>query len=357
MAAMTKAGVLALVLAGCGKLDGFEGEVSPLATFQFEVTGDFESVRVAGADNEKLHVALVWGAQWLPDAICFLPPESPDVAEVVAVGCRDPFGFIPDRVSDEVPADANALPVFALPSADVMVGDVTARIAYASLVVYDDRNDTEGLQLGRSQNTPDLDDGPPDPIVVRDIVYGASFVTMTEPDVRIALREGGYNAGAAFYPRKGCGEPAPGFSVVAAGGFTAEAAIASVSIGTLPSQNPATCSESAPAGAVIPIALRDPTKIQDVGCVGRRSDGSIRYREPPPEGIDMTNREVACAKVPDFGSGAGAGIVQLLVSSRSDARCKGLTHYVLRGCFDDAACAVPDWDVTATPPSWWPCAP
>jgi hypothetical protein len=192
--------------------------------------------------------------------------------------------------------------------------------------------------------------GVPDP--GRDIVYGASFVTMTEPDTRVALREGAYNDQFAFYPRVGCGEPLRGFSIVSAGGFTPAEALASALVGKLPEQDPATCSEQS-SDALVSIPLRAASEIMETGCIGRRADSSVRYRQPPIEPVDLTNRVAACVKVPDFGE--GTDIMQYVVSSRSDDRCKILTHFVLRGCDEDAACALPEWDITATPPAWWPC--
>ena len=366
MASLTRSLALAAMLVGCGSVDGFEGDAPPLATFTFEVVGDLEAVRVPDASNEKLRVALVWGAQWLPEALCVLPPASPEVAAVLDAGCRDPFGFVPDRAStvvEAVPGQAASLAVFALPSADVMVGDVTGRIAYAALVVFDDRDGDDLLRLARSRDLQGAEDdhGPeePEPIedpVTKDIVYGSSFVSMTEPDTRIALREGAFNLGAAFYPRKGCGEPLPGFSVLTAGGFTREAALAAALVGQLPAQDPATCTERRPEDATVTVPLRVADEVSQLRCVGRRGDSSVRYRQPPVDMPDLTNRAVACARVPTFGDENAEEIVQLLVSSRSDEPCKGITHFVLRGCREDARCALPEWDIRTTPPAWWPCS-
>lgn len=350
-------------VSACGNLDGFGGEVPALSTFAFEIIGDFEAVRATDASNESLHVAVVWGAQWLPEPLCVLPPESAEVAALVAAGCRDPLSFVPDRASATVPARPNepgSVSLFALPSSDVMVGTVTGRIAYASLVVFDDRDGTGALELSRSRNVPGGDEGhvepgDEDPPPGADLVYGASFVTMTEPDVRIVLREGTYNERAAFYPRFGCGEPAPGFSIAAAGGFTTQAAISATLAGSVPAQDPATCREEDPEEVVVPISLRSPAQVSELRCVGRRGDSSVRYRQPPVEPPALTNRVTACAKVPRFGSDEAEDIVQLVVSSRSDEPCKGLTHYLLRGCEEDAACVLPEWDITATPPAWWTC--
>lgn len=119
-------------------------------------------------------------------------------------------------------------------------------------------------------------------------------------------------------------------------------------------QDPATCGELG-TDAVIPIPLSPAEQVREIGCIGRRADSSVRYRQPPTEPIDLANRVAACAPVPDFGTGDAAGITQYVVSSRSDERCKIITHYVLRGCDEDAACALPEWDITQTPPAWWPC--
>jgi hypothetical protein len=358
MAALSKFAIV-LAVSACGDVQGFSGEVPPLATFQLEVTGDFEAVRTPEATGESLAVALVWGAQWLPEPMCFLPAESPAAEAVIAEGCRDAFGFVPDRSTESIAITPNVpaeLSLFDLPAADVLVGDVTSRIAYASLVVYDDRDRDGKLDFARPRGIPNNGGNPPDLVELDDdIVYGASFVAMTEPDVRIALREGAYNDRFAFYPRAGCGEPPLGFSVVAAGGFTREAALAAALTGELPVQDPATCSERALDAATIQIPLRPVPEVAEVRCTGRRADSSVRYRAPPVDMPDFEARTQACAGIPDFGTGTSAGIVQLVVSSHHEEPCKSITHYVLRGCEDDAACALPEWDLTATPPAWWPC--
>jgi hypothetical protein len=116
-----------------------------------------------------------------------------------------------------------------------------------------------------------------------------------------------------------------------------------------------TCSEHALDELTVQIPLRPVAEVREVRCRGRSADSSVRYRDPDPDMPDFTNRELACAGVPDFGTGTAAGLVQLVVSSRSDEPCKQVTHYVLRGCEEDAACPLPEWDLTNSPPAWWPC--
>jgi hypothetical protein len=360
-----------LLVAACGRLQGFGGDAPPLATFNVLFQGDLAPLRPTGVTGEHaLRVALVWGAQWLTEPFCVLPAESPGVAAVIDAGCRDPFGFVPTAVSVSVPIAIDVpatLTLSQLPAADVMVGDVTARVAYASLVVFDDRNDTGTLELARQFRGFMGDrEGPPGIFVPEppDIIYGASFVTMTAPDQRVAYREGAFDTRSAFYPRAGCDPPPPGFSVLAAGGFTAEAALAALLGGGLPPEDPATCAVSAPAETTIAIAARAPAEVQEVGCEERRNDSSVRYREPPTSFTDAASRTWACAHLPTFDTTAAAGgagpasdLIQLVVSGRASDRCKLLTHYTLRGCFEDVNCAIPEWDFTANPPDWWPCGP
>jgi hypothetical protein len=353
----------ALALAGCGSLEGLGGPTPPLVTFNVQVNGDLASVRSPGDTTvPALNVALVWGDQWLTEPFCVLPPESPEAAAVIAAGCRDPFGFVALRVVANAPVTLGApasVTLYDLPSADVMVGDVTSRVAYGSFVVYDDRSGNGTLDLASPHRTAsgggDRRRGG-DTLDSSDVVYGASFVTMTAPDQRVAFREGMFNFGSAFYPRSGCDPPPQQqFSILSAGGFSAAAGLASAVAGTLPPEDPATCAEAAPGDAIVDIGLQAPADVREVSCLERTSDSSARYREPPTDSPDMSGRMTACAHLPSFDAGNQSSLIQLVVTGRPQDRCKGLTHYTLRGCRENVACPVPDWDYTATPPAWWPC--
>lgn len=349
----------ALALAGCGNLSGFGGSVPPLATVHVQVTGDFASVQVPGPGAPKLAAALVWGAQWQTEPLCALPTSDAQVQALLAAGCRDTFGFVPDRVAVNAPLgpDGSAeLDLLDLPAADVMVGDLTARVAYASIVIYDDRDGDGTLTLGRATRLGGRDPGRPDDTGTQttDVVYAASFVSMTQPDSRLAYREGGFDRTAAFYPRAGCGDPLPSFSLVTAGGFSAQAAVAAAVNHQLPPEDPSSCLEQ-PVDTPVALAYRAPGPLHELACSERTLDSSIRYREPPADPIDLTDRTAACAGVPDLGTGQAKGMIQYVVSGRADDSCVGLTHYTLRGCDNNPLCAPPDWDITKTPPSWWTC--
>lgn len=351
-----------LVLAGCDDLAGLEDELTPLARLEVEVTGDLDAVRLPEDEGEpaRLRVALVWGNQWLIEPFCFLPPESDAAEAAIAAGCRDPFGFAPERVAATVPVGDDGgrvtIELFDLPSADVMVGDVTARVAYGSVLVFDDRDDSGTLQLPR----PERDD-PDDPEDVDDFleyvdrVYGASFVSMTRPDRRVAFREGDFDELSAFYPRSGCDPPPPGFSVLDTGGFSREAALAAVLRGELPPEDPDECGIAALDDTVIEVALVERDEVRDVGCRVRRRDGSTRYREPPVASPDLEGQTWVCASFPSLGDEEEVPGTQFVIATPQEHPCVGLTHYALRGCDEEPDCDNPEWDRTESPPDWWPC--
>ncbi len=355
--------MLTLLLAGCSDhLVGLSGAPTPLARIQVQVEGDLAPLRPPGTENEtpQLRVALVWGAQWLNEPFCFLPPESSEADLLIQAGCRDSLGFAPARVAANVAVEVGVpatLDLFDLPAADVMVGDVTARIAYGSLIVYDDRDGSGTLELRRPSR--DGPEGPPPPdggpvVDSKDIVYGASFVSMALPDRRLAFREGGFLTAAAFYPRAGCEPPPPGFSLLSAGGFSLDEARAAAILGRLPEEDPATCATSTLDQAVVTIALTRPADVREVACRVRRTDGSVRYNEPPGDASVLTGRTWACVGFPTLGSDPVPG-QQLVIAAGADESCMGLTHYALKSCEEDPGCATPQWDRTASPPDWWPC--
>lgn len=363
MAAMTRIATLAAIsgsLLGCDSLVGFGGDATPLVTIHVQTTGDFESVRSPLATDPDLQVAVVWGTQWLPEALCFLPPESPEVAAAVSQGCRNPLSFTPTNVTSGgpitpgIPTDISLLE---LPAADLLFGDVTARVAYASLVVYDDRDHSGTLELARARRQPTRGFDPEEDAPTNDVVYGASFLAMTEPDTRLAYREGAFIE-TGYFPRHGCGVPLPAFSILTAGGFSIAAAVIATQNNMLPPEDPATCSENKPETTVVSIPLRPTAEVREVGCEQRRTDSSVRYREPPEMSPDFTMHSYACAKIPSLtGDSSENSQIQLIVATGADETCKGLTHYTLLGCDEGKLmCDSPEWDYRATPPDWWPCA-
>jgi hypothetical protein len=357
------AAMTACALVSCNDLDGLANEESPpLAIIQVEATGDFETVRTPSATDPDLRVAMVWGLQWLPEPLCFLPPESPEAAAVIAAGCRNVFSFTPNAVAATAPFTIgvqSTIELGVLPPAELMVGDITARVAYATFVIFDDRDHSGTLEFPRPQrlgNGRGPGGGPGGGEQSKDIVYASSFVSMTEPDTRLAFREGAF-VETGFFPRHGCNAPPAGFSIVSAGGFTFEDAITATLAGTLPSQAAGSCSEAKANGATVSLPFRPASDVGEVACEQRRTDSSVRYRQPPMDPIDFTDRTFACTKIPKFaGEPEAEGVVQLVVSGKAGDACKSISHFTLVGCDDGTfSCGTYEWDLREKKPSWWPC--
>ncbi len=242
---------LALALLACdGEVLGLAEEIEPLTTVRARVTGELP---LGDGRAPNLRVGLMWGTQAAVDPLCLFPPEAEGIEAVVATGCVDPLGFrtrggpsTPARVGEEV-----RIELVDLPTARDLVGEPGARVGYASLVAFDDRDDDGVLdppcakgrffRRGEGDDDDEPDERPGCGGDDHDPVLGASFVTMSEPDVRVGYREGRFDAAAAFYPREGCPAPAVGFSVLGAGGFSREEALAATAAGRLPAQDPDRC--------------------------------------------------------------------------------------------------------------------
>ncbi len=349
---------------GCSKPIGLGGAVTPLVQIQVQATDPTSVVPT----DAHLRVALVWGLQWQPEPFCFLPPESPEAAAVIAAGCPDSLGFVPNLVGADTPLEPGAPATIALdtlPDAAVMVGDPSARIAYASLIVYDDRNLDGTLDLRHPQRQQHRGEPINDAPGLADMVYGASFISMTQPDQRVAYREGGFDETVAFYPRRNCPDPPVSFSILSAGGFSAAEAMALAEQvpPQLPPEDPSTCATASPADTVVTIALQSPDGLSQLACTANDNGGVTYYREAPSSSPDLTaqrGQAWACASFPRLG-GDPAGVPpgqQLVVSGTPPPYepCLYTLHYTLRGCDSDPSCPVPSWDITSTPPDWWPCS-
>jgi hypothetical protein len=426
MAALTRVAAVGLALAALqacqGDLQSLKDVHAPLVTIQVKVTGDLEALRPPDGKDKPAHlrVALVWGQQFASQAFCYtqgifsqLPPglslsADPSAAAVYHAGCRDPFGFAFKQIGADVPVtvgEVTAIELDTLPSAAALVGDVTARVGYASLVVYDDRNGNGVLDALRANRLVDGSDevtpttssgatdagastgnagagstggpgaggqgpnnGPPD------LVYAASFVTATRPDHRIAYREGSW-VDSFFYPRPGCPPPPVGYSHLSAGGilfsldFVSQALEEVAKVGPLalltlglPPEPTGTCVQEAADAQVIELALQPTEIVREVACAlggggGSNSTGSVRYRRPPTKSLDLA-RPWLCQNAPGGkpapGQAPQANVELVYAGPAGD--CKVLGHYTLWGCQGDAYCKAPlDWDLRAHVPTWWPC--
>lgn len=397
--------VVMMWLGACtDELAGLDAAASPLAELRVRVTGDFAALRPADTLQEqpRLRVGLLWGAQVQADPFCLPLPGDPSITAVRSEGCRDPFGFVAARIGPSVPVQPGqevVLPLFDLPLADLLIGDITARLAYASVVVFDDRDGNDVLELWRASEWPTAQSGPgnhggqgggmqappePDKGKKADLIYAASFLSMLKPDLRLAYREGGYDPLSFYYPRWGCPEPPKGYSLLGAGGFELKSLFALLANPTaalatgLPGMATDTCSAKELSQVVLELPLQATATFRDVVCARRAgngmnsgfsTNGSVTYREPPTKALPLDTIAWTCqlvaqgtkggkmgdsqAPLPGQQPPAQAPIVELVVSG-APGGCRTVTHFIPKGCSTNPYCDQPEW-APATPPAWWPC--
>ena len=185
---------------------------------------------------------------------------------------------------------------------------------------------------------------------------------MTAPDQRVSFLQGTFDPTAAFYPRKRLRPIQP----TAAGSRCSAPAASRPTPRSSPRRRghlaardrPDPLHESRPRqprwSSRSP-RRRRPTSRRSPATSRRSTDRSATASRPPTSPPTSTAASTPARTLPSFDAGDQPNLIQLVVSGRPTDRCKGLTHYTLRGCREDVSCAVPDWDFTANPPAWWPC--
>ena len=355
-----------LALPACSEdLFGLTDVATPLAQVRVQVAAPttWSTTAKAAQAAGRLRAAVVWAEVPRPDPFCTkhahrlagigVPaPADPTEVAVAVAGCRSDFAFVPARSGPSAPvaADGTAhIDFTALPPAQVLVGAPNARIGYAAIVVFVDNDFNGKLWLHRSNNVEfqqhlnggpgGSEDGqeqsgydsdeerffwPGDVMPEPDRVLGTSFLSMLLPNGRIAYREGGFDAAAQFYPMHGCTAPLQGFSQIAVTGAWTAANCAAQSLGAEP----------------LTVTL---TGGQDSNSLACRAE-STHYFDPAEDHAPKWETAFACLDSGEF------------VMAHPKSICKGLSHFELKDCRGDGGCSDPQWDYSAKPPSWWPCA-
>jgi hypothetical protein len=267
--------------------------------------------------------ALIWAS---------VPAVNPLCVEIsdpqIAPACPDPFGVFTGDIELSAPVDGDGnfdLPLFHLPSANVSVGDNTTRIAYGTLVVVEDV-DGDGQLTFVSPPSGDRHDAPAPEPTDPDRIVAATFSNLHADQQRIVFREGGFVTGSFFYPSPGCGTPPPGFSLMTAAPY----------IDATDAAGP--CAET-PLDTRLEIPPLSPDEGLALECQAVQAQATVR--QPDNDAPPGTWSPVC------FGTNILAAVYPGI--------CPFLRSYALAGCQQDPMCASPEWNITAAPPSWWPC--
>jgi hypothetical protein len=366
--ALVRWSIMGVALLSCGdQLKGLAEDPKPLTSIYVQLEGSLEGL-VDEESRSRLRVGVLWAGINLPEPWClqFLSDligenesddedgdqsrEDPELdiepnldelnAEALQIAlstCRDPFGVAPALPGPSValPDDLTQpieIPIYHLPTAEVMIGTPDARVAYATLLLFEDTAEDRRLTLGETQTTRDLsksrrrgDDDAPSPeerAPEIDRVYGASFVSLLEEQVRLVFREGDF-VSTFFYPAPDCEAPPIGFSVQrVSGAFQPTCELSSI-------EEPISLKIQAPSD-----------RLQELLCQST-PDNYERFPDDPP----LDSVQLTCISPIE------------VLATLPDSDCKTLEVWTLKECGDgeEGGCDLPEWDYTASPPDWWPC--
>ncbi|MCC7381971.1 MAG: hypothetical protein IT384_09085 [Deltaproteobacteria bacterium] len=325
-AVMTLSSAAALAGAiACGELQSVGTDPPVLAVIRGRVT---DPRRLDPEISKTMRVGVLWAGVPVSIPYCNAhgpTPLEPDrlVTDLSARSCRDPFEVVPAMMGPSVPFDgvtgAFEIVFETLPSAEVMVGTRSARVAYGSIIVFQDEDGDGVLQL-----RPSCRDAQGGATTSGDFIASASFDRLTETQLRLVYVEGPFDADSYFYPHPSCSElPPRGFSLWTVGSV-------------LESRSQLCHIES--LDQELTIALRDEGEYSRLLC---RQSPREAFTEPPPDDAPL-GRTWECTK-----DGT-------LVVAESCA-CPGLRTYRLSGCAGTLDCPTPEWDLRNEPPEWWPC--
>jgi hypothetical protein len=209
------------------------------------------------------------------------------------------------------------IPVDSLPDASLLSGGDDARLGIAGVLIYSDDNDNQRF-----------DETPLGADAFIDVVRGTSFPLSDDATEvsYVIYREGTLSPiWKLFEALYGCAEPALGFSTL------------TVNIDSTFGEATCVLDDRALTVALSP-------SIGRLGC----AEDPVRddYIRPTSQGLDAGSAAIC----DDFGD--------LLVTEQAQSVCPSFRRYALVGCSDlssEDACRETFWDLTASPPGWWPC--
>jgi len=301
----------ALAIVGCG--DGVHQSTDigePIAVLH----GNILSGPPTSASPDALRAALIWAA--LPPEMEACADRAADLGEIV--NCFSSAGLQPEFASNDVALEpvfpsSFDIPLHHLPAPSALTGTPGALFGYAILVAYEDGNDNRMLDLVSPEATSSVD------TVLGSTMTGAPDTT----DSFLVYREGRLSPIWKMFGFIGCSEPPSGFSVV--------------QVTMLPTHEIA-CVIHHTADAALTITFDDSQETRQLIC--EPLPQLSNYPESaPPAGTTVTCRD--------------SGSLSFVVDA--SRYCPQTQYYDLIGCDSDLLCEVPEWDLSAAPPAWWPC--
>lgn len=315
-----------LVATACGSgVNDLTIAAAPLVTVHGHVDLSQIPAEVQGV---PLRAVLMWGA--VPDYVLACVKYKDNLA--LQQACPDPFSFVPGQVEADVaiPLDGDGsfeISLMRLPDTNITVASNGADIAWGSILVAADIDRNGAFNLGIPGSRHSGSSGSADQLLA------ASFYSLRDAQQRLGFREGGWDDQSTFYPLRGCVAPPPGFFVLGTPGLQADL-----------TPNPGVCAATGLDATVIEAAPLTTEQARVLRCAAF-SNSSVTQPtadSPVPAGAGPLDPAFVC-------------LDPLTVAVIEPGDCPSITVMPLAGCEGDLLCQQPEWDITATPPTWWPC--
>jgi hypothetical protein len=282
----------------------------PIVTLSAEVEGTLPD----NVSADHLRASIIW--ETLPDALLECMDKAVNADDVYA--CTNPTDFRPAQSTRSVAIEPTfpasfEVPMYTLPSPEVLSGDPTALLGYGILVVYEDGNENNELDLVSFGEK-----------VSADTILASGIPSGVEKAIYVVYREGALSPFWKMFSIFGCPEPGQGFSVV---DLVADA-------------NGVSCLVHSAEEAKISVLFEDSESVRQLIC-----EPLLDINTYPPVDAPETDQQIYCHY---------SDSLEYLMDP--DSYCRFSQVYELAGCENLFGCKVPDWDLTASPPAWWPCS-
>jgi hypothetical protein len=275
----------------------------PLATLSARVEGPAPEALAV----DRVRAALLWGHVSPARLACL---ETADADRCQPLAGFSPVGSSHTLQIDPVFPTAFQVPLHTFPRPELLMSGSGGRLGYAELVLFEDGNGNGGVDLVAADATGSVD------VVVASAPPGAAG-----EHVWIIFAEGKLPRDWSAFAAYGCVEPPPGYSVVR------------IAIGAEP-----VCWVGEPASVTIPVRFDDSDAVRELICEPCGATKTYPAQPPPPDASVFCRGRDALEFVTD-----------------PAAYCPRVQTYELLGCDGELVCVEPHWDLSESPPAWWPC--
>jgi hypothetical protein len=281
----------------------------PIATLEGKILGTLPD----GISPDSLRASLIW--ETLPEDLINCMDLATDDNQVFA--CATLTSFKPALATKSVTVESTfpasfEIPLYTLPQQSVLSSSGSSLFGYGILVVYQDGNSNNELDLVPRQATTSAD-----------TILASGLPSDKDVISFIAYQEGGLSPLWKLFSILGCDDPGQGFYQIRIDT-------------TIPGE--IICNVNPVDDITFDVYFEDSENMQQLICEPEYDLNT--YPDIPPP----ADRPIKCHNDDS-----------LEYTVDPSSYCKTTQVYQLAGCYNYFGCTEYDWDLTRSPPEWWPC--